>query len=258
MSDFAGKVVLLAGGAGYLTVPVCRRLLAGGAAIMIADIREDRAATVVRELSAAFPGARIGNVLLDTGDENSIRNAVQKTVHELGALHVLVNATYYSVGKLVEEITMEEFDRALHVNVYGSFALAREAAKAMPAEGGSMVMFSSMYGVIAPEPAMYTPPMKPNPIEYGVSKAAIIQMVKYLAAYWGPRGIRVNAVVPGAFPHAATQADKEFTARLARKTVLGRIGRQDEVAGAVVFLASDEASYITGQSLVVDGGWTVW
>ena len=83
----------------------------------------------------------------------------------------------------------------------GTFVLARAAARAMPA-GGSIVLFASMYGLVAPDPRVYHPPMNPNPIEYGAGKAAIVQMTRYLAAAWGPRGIRVNAVAPGPFPNA--------------------------------------------------------
>jgi NAD(P)-dependent dehydrogenase (short-subunit alcohol dehydrogenase family) len=116
-----------------------------------------------------------------------------------------------------------------------------------------------MYGIVAPDPALYREPMTPNPIEYGVAKAGVIQMARYLSVHWAPRGIRVNAVVPGAFPNEATQEkDPEFIRRLAARAPLGRIGTPREIAGAVVFLASDDASFVTGTTLVVDGGWTAW
>jgi NAD(P)-dependent dehydrogenase (short-subunit alcohol dehydrogenase family) len=156
----------------------------------------------------------------------------------------------------VEELTAEEFDAANHVNLTGTFCLAREAAAVMKT-GGSIVVYSSMYGLVAPDPDMYPPPRKPNPIEYGMGKAAIVQMVKYLASYWGHRGIRVNGIAPGAFPHPRGDgADPDFVQLLVNKVPMGRIGRREETAGAVVFLASDDASYITGQTLAVDGGWT--
>lgn len=126
-------------------------------------------------------------------------------------------------------------------------------------DGGSMVFFSSMYGHIAPDPRIYDPPLNPNPIEYGVAKAGIEQMTRYLAVHWANKNIRVNAVAPGAFPHAHQQRDYPvFMQKLAQKSPAGRIGRQDELTGAVVFLASDEASFITGQVLDVDGGVTIW
>jgi NAD(P)-dependent dehydrogenase (short-subunit alcohol dehydrogenase family) len=195
---------------------------------------------------------------MDAAEERSIKEAVARTTAELGRLDIMVNATFAAAGKRVEEITAEEFDRTLHTNLVGGFLLAREAAGAMGG-GGSMVFFGSMYGMIAPDPRIYQAPMNPNPIEYGVAKAGVIQMARYLAVHWAPRRIRVNAVIPGSFPNAKTQEqDPGFIARLAAKAPLGRIGDAAEVAGAVVYLVSDEASFVTGTTLVVDGGWTTW
>jgi NAD(P)-dependent dehydrogenase (short-subunit alcohol dehydrogenase family) len=125
--------------------------------------------------------------------------------------------------------------------------------------GGSIILFASMYGQVSPDPRAYEPPMKPNPIEYGVGKAGIIQMVKYLSVFWASRGIRVNAIAPGPFPNPSVQKeDPDFVQRLAQKVPLGRVGRNQEIAGPVVLLASEEASFITGETINVNGGWTAW
>ena len=154
-------------------------------------------------------------------------------------------------------LLIEEFDRSLHVNVTGTFLLAREVALAME-NGGSIVLFSSMYGQISPDPRIYDSPLNPNPIEYGIGKAGTEQMTRYLAVHWAKRNIRVNAIAPGAFPHAVQQSTyPEWMKNLSEKNPLGRIGRPEEIAGAVVFLSSGEASYITGHILNVDGGWTI-
>ena len=135
---------------------------------------------------------------------------------------------------------------------------SRAAANSMR-DGGAIVLFSSMYGLVSPDPRVYQPPMPPNPIEYGVAKAAIVQMTKYLATAWASRGIRVNAVAPGPFPNPNVQREHpDFVERLADKVPLGRIGQQHEIAGTVAFLLSDDASYITGQTVSVDGGFTSW
>jgi NAD(P)-dependent dehydrogenase (short-subunit alcohol dehydrogenase family) len=113
--------------------------------------------------------------------------------------------------------------------------------------------------MVAPDPRIYRPPLTPNPIDYGASKAAIIQMTRTLAVDYGPFNVRVNCVTPGPFPNPAVQQDQPgFIRELAGKTALWRIGASPEIVGPTLFLLSDAASYVTGQSLVVDGGWTAW
>ena len=116
-----------------------------------------------------------------------------------------------------------------------------------------------MYGLVSPDPDIYKPPMEVNPVEYGVGKAGIIQMTKYLAVFYAKKGVRFNCISPGPFPNPSVQKKHpDFVKRLEQKVPLGRIGQPKEVAGAVTFLLSDLASFITGHNLVVDGGWTCW
>lgn len=263
MFDLKGKTALVVGGAGYLGIPVCKKLAEQGAAVVVADINIESAKSVADNILAITPGSKAKGVIMDVTDERSIKAVLEQIAKEFGTADIVVNAAYSSVGKLVEELGADEFDSALHDNLTGAFVLARESAYLMQ-NGGSIIMFSSMYGKVAPDPSIYKPPMKPNPIEYGVIKAGIIQMVKYFAVCWGPRNIRVNTIVPGAFPntdkptYATDPGFSAFVERLAQKVPLGRVGRPEEIAGAVVFLSSDEASYITGHSLFVDGGYTIW
>jgi NAD(P)-dependent dehydrogenase (short-subunit alcohol dehydrogenase family) len=177
-----------------------------GADIMVADVNCKGVEERVSELRQEVPGVKISGVTLDVGDEASIKNAVRATVGNFGRLDVLVNATYLSIGNLVEELSGPDLERALHVNVTGAFLLAREASRHMT-EGGSIIFFSSMYGEVAPDPRNYPAHIKPNPIEYGISKAALEQMVRYLAVCWAPRNIRVNGIAPGAFPHPQQQRE---------------------------------------------------
>ena len=255
MTNMSGKVALMAGGAGYLTAPACRRLVECGASVAIADVNETRAAQLAQDLDA--PG-QVHSIALDVGDEKSCRSAVAATLERFGKLDIMVNSTWLHLNKRVEDLTWDEFDSSMHVNLTGTFFLAREAAHAMH-DGGSIILFSSMYGLVAPRLSNYPPPMNPNPIDYGVSKAGIVQMTRYLAVYWAARNIRVNCIAPGPFPHEQMRVDSpDFMANLEQSVPMGRIGRQAEVAGAVLFLASEDSSYITGQTLQVDGGWTVW
>ncbi len=258
MFSLEGKVAVVAGGGGYFGEPICIGLIEQGAKVVVADIDMDRAGQVAANALKKFPAAEVCAVDLDVGDEASITEVIKGCAARFGSLDILVNTTYLSIGKTVEELSAEEFDRSLHINVTGTFLLAREAAGAME-HGGSMVLFSSMYGQISPDPEIYDPPLNPNPIEYGTGKAGIEQMTRYLAVHWAQRNIRVNAIAPGPFPHPFQQSTyPEWMKKLSAKNPLGRIGRQEEMAGAVVFLASGEASYITGHILNVDGGWTIW
>ena len=256
MFDLTGKVALVAGGAGYLGTPICEALAGQGASVMIADIADDRAQELAKKISGA--GERVRATRLEAGDECSTREVVAQTIQTFGRLDILVNAAFHSIGKLLDELTAEEFDTANRVNLTGTFLLAREAAHAMQ-NGGSQIFFASMYGHLAPDPRLYAAPLKPNPLEYGVGKAGIIQMTKYLAVFWATQGIRVNAVAPGPFPNPAIiKNEPEFIRRLAQKTPLGRVGQNREITGTVVLLASDEGSFITGETINVDGGWSLW
>ena len=255
--QLTGRTILVAGGAGYLALPAAELMAQLGANLVLADIDAERLAAAEAAVRAA--GAReVLTLPFDFAEEASILACVRAAAGRFGSLWGVVNATFGSTGKRFDDLTVEDFDRANRLNLTGTFVLAREAAKHMP-KGGSMVMFASMYGIVAPKPGNYPPPMAPNPIEYGAGKAGMIQMVRYMAAHFGSRNIRVNAVAPGPFPHQATQEhSSDFMNNLSTSTMLGRIGRRDEMAGPTAFLLSDAASYISGQCLSVDGGWTAW
>lgn len=259
MFSLKGKVALVAGGAGYFGSSICLGLAKQGAQVIVADIDDERTDAVVRETGRRVEGTKVTGGHLDVADEASIQSIVRRAVEYFGRLDILINATYASSRKAVEDLKAEEFDATLHVNLTGALLLAREAVRVME-DGGSIVLFSSMYGHISPDPRIYEPPLNPkNPIDYGAAKAGIEQMTRYLAVHWASRRIRVNAVAPGPFPPPHRwELSPSFMEKLAQKNPLGRIGIQDEMTGPVVFLVSDEASFVTGQVLSVDGGWTIW
>lgn len=244
------------GGAGYLGRAVVAQLVTMGARVLCVDLGE-RAAQAVKE---AGWQAQVTAAALDAADTTAVEQFVSDQIAARGVPQGLVIMTYASTAKRFDDLTVEDFDHANHGNLTATFALTRAVGQRMAAQGrGSLVLFSSMYGSVSPDPSVYAAPMTPNPIEYGVGKAGIQQMARYLAVHWGPQGVRCNSVSPGPFPNPTLQAEKpEFIERLAQKVPLGRVGQAGEIAGAVTFLLSDASSFITGQNLAVDGGWTVW
>jgi NAD(P)-dependent dehydrogenase (short-subunit alcohol dehydrogenase family) len=255
--NLKGKEIWVVGGAGYLGQGVSKMLLQAGAKVLCIDLLEK-----AQEFIASLPehAAQAAAATLDVRDGEAIKEFVQNKIVESGIPHGLVILTYGSTSKNFQDLTEKDFDEVNHAGLTSTFLLAREVGTAMEKnEKGSIVLFSSMYGSVSPDPRVYEAPMNVNPIEYGVGKAGIVQMTRYLAVHWGTKNIRCNCISPGPFPSPAKQQqDPAFTERLSNKVPMGRVGRQHEVAGAVSFFLSDASSFITGQNLFVDGGWTSW
>ena len=245
-----GKDIWVIGGAGYLGQPAVKLLAAAGATVLCADL-ENKAATFVE---AAGLSASVTPLTADAG-------FASEQIKQRGVPHGLVNFAFASTGKKLEELTGEEFDNANHGNLTATFLLTREIGMQMAEKGGgSIVLFSSMYGMVSPDPKPYEGTlMNKNPIEYGVGKAGIIQMTRYLTVHWGKQNVRCNCISPGPFPNPTVQQkNPEFVQRLAAKVPMGRFGKPEEIAGTVAFLVSDASSFVTGQNIAVDGGWTSW
>lgn len=254
--DWSKRDIWVIGGAGYLGSAVVDGLVAKQARVLCADLGE-RAHHLVAQRGW---GNLVTPLTLDAGQIESLEATLRQQLELRGTPDGLVVMTYRSSGKALEDLTAEEFDAANHVGLTATFIMARLVGEKMAARGkGSLVLFSSMYGTIAPEPAVYPPPMAPNPVEYGVGKAGIQQLARYLSIHWGRSGVRCNSIAPGPFPFPSLQSENpEFMRRLADRTAVGRIGQAAEMVGPVLFLLSDDSSYITGHNLAVDGGWTAW
>ncbi|RKX72278.1 MAG: gluconate 5-dehydrogenase [Spirochaetes bacterium] len=258
MFNLKNRVIFVAGGAGYLALPACRALLEQGARIAIGDFNKENLKAAIEVLGSEFPVNSILGLDFNIAEEESIANAIEEILEKFGRLDCLVNATYRNIGKSVKDLTSAEFNQANSINITGTFLLVRAAAEAME-NGGSIILFSSMYGLISPNQSDYPGRMEKNPVEYGAGKAAINQLARFMAGEYGRQNIRVNAIAPGPFPWESVQKEHPvFMEKLSAKTMLGRIGRRDELAGTVVYLASDASSYMTGQVLSVDGGVTAW
>lgn len=254
--DFGRRDVWVFGGAGYLGRAVVSLLTSLDARVLCVDIG-DRARVAMEE--ERWPES-VTPAALDVNDSAAATAFSEEQTAARGVPHGVVVMTYASTAKRLEELTPEDFDRANHGNLTATFMLSRWLAEEMARRGGgSIVLFSSMYGSVSPDPRIYGAPMTPNPVEYGVGKAGIQQLARYFAVHYGARGVRCNAISPGPFPNPNLQRENPgFIARLAEKVPLGRVGQAPEIAGSVAFLLSDASSFITGHNLPVDGGWTAW
>lgn len=252
------KTVLVVGGGGYLGLPICRALAEHGANVIIADVRQE-AAENSRDL-LTNNGYSAEAIELDIGNENGVKTTIDNIVSRNGSLDIVVNATAYSTCKSFEQMELSDWEKGLRVSLNGAFVLSREAGRIMTSQGsGSIIQFSSMYGKVSPDPRIYMPIFTVNPVDYGVAKAGILQLVRYQAVMLAPYGVRVNSIIPGPFPNPQGQGkDSDFVKKLSDKVPMARVGRAEEIVGAVIFLASDAASFITGTEIVVDGGWTAW
>jgi NAD(P)-dependent dehydrogenase (short-subunit alcohol dehydrogenase family) len=196
-------------------------------------------------------------VALDQMDEASAERGFAEAVAAAGRIDVLVNNGHEALAADWRSVTGEQFARQL-ANAAGYFVLARlvrdEAVKrAMPA---SIVMLGSMYGVVGSYPDAYEGVGPASPAAYHALKGGVIHLTRHLAVYWAKDRVRVNCLSPGPFPGPSASA--EMVSRLRTKSPMARMGEPHELKGALVFLASDASSYVTGHNLAVDGGWTAW
>jgi NAD(P)-dependent dehydrogenase (short-subunit alcohol dehydrogenase family) len=254
--SLANKTIWITGGAGYLGSAITLQLDGACERVVCFDL-PGKAEALVAEHGLE----RTVGCTLDVSDLEGMESAIDSFIAEEGLPDGLVYLpTASSRGRLLADLPASEFLGTFARGLTPTFAFCRALAERMKARGsGAFVLFSSMYGMVAPDPGAYRAPMTPNPIDYGAAKAALIQLTRYFAVHYGPNNLRFNCVTPGPFPNPSIpQNNAEFIAGLAKKTPLGRIGRNTEIAGPALFLLTDSASYVTGHSLVVDGGWTAW
>ena len=253
-----GKVAWVVGGGGHLGAAVCRALAEHGAHVVISTVRKESTEKALAAL--AGEGLSAEAIVLDIGDEAKVKAAAEQIVKRCGHLDIAVNMATYSTGKPMEQMSMGDWEEGMRVSLSGAFVFSREAGRIMVGQGaGSIIQFGSMFGKVSPDPQMYETKHSVNPIDYGTAKAGISQMVRYQAVMWARSGVRVNAVVPGAFLNPARLGgNAEFVKKTNEKIPMGRFGKPEEITGAVVFLASEAASFVTGAEIVVDGGWGAW
>ena len=200
-----------------------------------------------------------GNV----ADPESIRDCFKQIYDKFGRIDVLVltangGGAGHGKSNLMESMSDDDFALGVMGAVGAPFRCIREAMPYMKEKGGSIILYSSMYGLVSPDLRIYGDSYQKQPPNYGAGKAAVVQLTRYAAGALAEYNIRVNCVTPGPFPNPSNQKDLEFNRQLANKTMLGRFGQNYEMSGAVLLLASDAGSFMTGTNIVVDGGWTAW
>ncbi|GAB4427286.1 MAG: SDR family oxidoreductase [Chloroflexi bacterium OHK40] len=255
--DLRGRVAIVTGACGWLGSAMSRALAEAGATLVVTSRDGGQAA----DFAASLPGAGHLGLALAQSDTDAIPGFVAEVVGRLGRVDVLVNNAYGGTAPSIDSATAEDFDRAYHTGVTAYFLLAREIARHLQhrRSPGAIINIASMYGVVGSYPDAYTDLPVNSPPNYHALKGGVVQLTRHLAVYWARDGIRVNTISPGPFPKPETHNQlPEFIARLEARTPAGRMGRPEDLKGAVVLLASDAGAYITGQNLLVDGGWTAW
>jgi NAD(P)-dependent dehydrogenase (short-subunit alcohol dehydrogenase family) len=271
--DLTGKSALVVGGRGFLGRRFCAALAEFGAKVYSADLPEPSLAAA-RDSSAVASDQTVEQFNCDVTDPESVRQMVQQVSAAAEHIDVLV----YSVTAKPKdfyvpftECSLEGWQLVLRVELDGLFLVTQSVGKIMERAGaGSMIFLSSIYGIVGNDQHIYegsnlnelylgdtseTKQVYSHPV-YAAAKGAVISLTRFLAAYWGDNNIRVNCISPGGLAHPGE--NEEFLKRYSARVPLGRKAGLDDVSGAIVYLASDASSYVTGHNLVVDGGWTAW
>jgi 2-deoxy-D-gluconate 3-dehydrogenase len=268
--DLTGRVAVVTGGVGLLGAEFCRTLTEAGAAVVVVDLNESASQAVSDSLTSS--GYKALAVPTDITQPDSVNALVHKTLTTFGRLDILVNSAALdpkfdpdAVNKGItpgafEDYPLDLWNSALNVNLTGMFLMTQACVKPMIEQDkkGSIINICSTYGLNGPDQRIYVREGKRvafKPVYYTVTKAGVMGFTKYLAAYYAGTNIRVNALTPGG---VFNNHEEYFVKNYSAKTIIGRMANKDEMNGALLFLASDASSYMTGNNVIVDGGWTAW
>jgi NAD(P)-dependent dehydrogenase (short-subunit alcohol dehydrogenase family) len=268
--SLAGRVAIVTGGPGLLGKEFCKTLAEAGAAVVVADINGEAADAAATTLTEA--GNQALGVQVDVTNPESVQAMVNKALQVYGRLDILVNsaaldpkfdpqalAAHTTPLGSFEDYPVDSWRQALDVNLTGLFLCCQAAVRPMLSQGkGVLINICSMYGLVGPDQRLYQRDGKQTsykPVYYSVTKAGVLGLTNYLATYYAGKNIRANALTPGGIYNGH---DEIFLKAYSARAVLGRMANKDEMNGALLFLASDASSYMTGANLVVDGGWTAW
>lgn len=253
-----GKTALVTGGAGLLGGEIAEALAEQGADVIVASRDLAKCEAKAAALAERF-GVRTWALTIDLTDRQSIKACVDGAVAAAGGFDILVMCAWSGRKNSWETINDEDWDNDIEVCLNGVYRTVKMAFPVLKERKGVILNIGSMYGHVAPDWRLYEGVPQANPPSYGAAKAGVIQFTRYLASFLAPHGIRANCISPGPFPYESTQQEyPEFVARLNAKNPLGRVGKPHEIKGAAALLCSEAGSYMTGQNICVDGGWTAW
>lgn len=247
------RVAVVTGGAGLIGKEVVKALHEFGVAMVyLADINKEKADEVIR-------GTGIKYIYLDITEEDSIREMIKNIINDNGKIDILVNSAYPRTqdwGLYFEKVSLYSWKININNHMGGYFLCCQLIAEQMKQQrGGSIVNFASIYGVVAPDFSIYEGTEMTMPVAYSAIKGGIISLTRYIATYYGKYNVRANSISPGGI---FDNQPSIFVENYCKKTPLRRMGSPDDIVGAVIYLASDASLYVTGQNLIVDGGWTAW
>jgi NAD(P)-dependent dehydrogenase (short-subunit alcohol dehydrogenase family) len=261
--DLTGQVALVTGGAGILGRHFCAALAGAGARVAVVDLFEDLAGEV-----AAGIGPNAAGFVCDVSDPESVKACIAAVMARFGRIDLLVNNAATKTTDLraffepFETYSLDTWREVMSVNIDGMFLMAQAVGREMLASGrgGRMVQTASIYGLVGPDSRIYEGsdylggPIN-TPAVYAASKAAVVGLTRWLATWGGDKGIRVNCLVPGG---VSSGQNSVFSERYSQRVPMGRMALAEEMTAPLLFLASEASSYVTGQVLAVDGGWTAW
>jgi NAD(P)-dependent dehydrogenase (short-subunit alcohol dehydrogenase family) len=246
-----GRVVLVTGGTGHLGREISKGLASFGAHVIALGRNQDR--------FAELQSANIKCVGCDVQDEAAFANVVADIHQRYGSIDGLVNNANAAKRETWDELDAAAWRAGLDATLNHYFTCTKSVSTHMLAAGrGVIVNIASFFGFLAPTASIYPEGIRGPSAHHAAAKAGVLQLTRYLAAQWAERGIRVNAISPGWFPQKRGPERPDFMQAVQRSVPMGRIGQPSELVGAVVFLMADASSYVTGQNLVVDGGYSIW
>ena len=259
------KVAVVTGALGLIGKHHCHALAEAGASVIVCDLNESECA----KFASTLPALSLG-ISADITHKKSVKDLKNKVISNYGKIDILVNNAAINdkfedpIAALeeskFENYPVEMFRKSLDVNITGMFLCSQVIGAEMANRGyGSIINIASTYGIVAPDQSIYKNEKGEQTFyksaAYPVTKGAVISFTRFLAAYWGHKGVRVNTLSPGG---VRDNQDEFFIKNYSAKTPLGRMAQPTDYRGALIFLASDASSYMTGANLIVDGGWTAW